>query len=80
MFYAFSKKKNFLKDVLPYVSRSLRQGFYTGLEGIDQIFTALLSFLSDTETQSWIYKTHSTHVAGLSSLAYNMVSESEILK
>lgn len=65
------------QDVFPYVLWSLRQGFYTGLEGIYQIFTALLSLLSDTETQSQIYKTHSAlsaHVAGLFSLAYNRVS------
>lgn len=50
------------QDAFPYVLWSLRQGFYTGLEGIYQIFTALRSLLSDTETQSQIYKTHLSHM------------------
>lgn len=43
---------------LPNVSRLLGQGSYTGLEGVYQIFTALFSLLSDTETQRQIYGLH----------------------
>lgn len=58
-------KLTFHYNVSPCVLWSLRQGFYTGLEGINQISTALCSLLSDTETQSRISKIE------LSFLTYN---------